>query len=249
MKALPIISDALALVGFVSFGEAPEAEASALAVRTLNGMLLEWSTKSIYSPAQYDKTCPSNGSTTYVLGSSDAVPSPDFLTAPKEIRQVSIEQPGGVVVWSTRALRTLADWALAMPKTIQGIPSTAFWDFQQGQSRLYLLPAAPAGYLIHVVGNSDIATIKNAQGEIDLPDEFHEALVYNLAKRLMPFMPPSADANQAALDEVRFIANTSLSGIKRRNQMMRFDAIQSDFPGVNNGRGNDGYLAWRGRAV
>ena len=249
MKALPILTDALALVGFVSFGEAPEAEASALAVRTLNGMLLEWSTKSIYSPAQYDKTCPSNGSTTYVLGSSDDVPTPDFATAPKDIRQVSIEQPGGVVVWATGTLRTLADWALAMPKTIQGIPSTAFWDFQQGQSRLYLFPAAPSGYLIRVVGNADIPTIKNTQGEIDLPNEYQEALVYNLAKRLVPFMPPSADANPAALDEIRFIANTSLSGIKRRNQMMRFDAIHSDFPEVGNGHGNDGYLAWRGRAI
>lgn len=249
MKALPILSDALALVGFVSFGEAPEAEASALAVRALNGMLLEWSTKSIYSPAQYDKTCPSNGSTTYVLGSSVDVPDPDFATAPKDIRQVSVEQPGGVVVWNSGAPRTLADWALTMPKTIQGIPTRVFWDYQQGQSRLYLFPAAPVGYLIRVVGNADIPTIKNAQGEIELPDEYQEALVYNLAKRLMPFMPPSADANPAALDEIRFIANTALSGIKRRNQMMRFDSIQSDFPTLASGRGNDGYLAWRGRAV
>lgn len=247
VKALDVISDALALVGFISFGEAPEAEASALAVRTLNRMLLEWSTKSIYSPAQYDRSCPSNGTASYLLGDVTGGPTPDIDTSPKAILQVTIEQ--GIVIWPA-TLGTLADWHKIMPKTIQGVPSQAFWDYQQGQSHLYLWPIPVANMTVRVVGIQDIATIRNAQSDILLPDDYQEALVYNLAKRLMPYMPPSADANPKALEEIIFTANSSLSGIKRRNSNMRDMRIVSDFPGIGHAAGgNDGYLNWRGRAV
>ena len=247
VKALDVITDALSLVGFTSCGEAPEAEASALAVRTLNRMLLEWSTKSVYSPAQYDQSCPSNGTASYLLGDVDGGPTPDISTSPKAIMQVTIEQ--GIVVWPT-SLGTLADWHKIMPKTIQGVPSSAFWDYQQGQSRLYLWPIPVSNMTVRIVGIQDIATIRNAQSEILLPADYEEALVYNLAKRLMPHFPPSADANPKALEEIIFIANSSLSGIKRRNANMREMRVLSDFPGVGNaGGGNDGYLNWRGRAV
>lgn len=247
MKALPIITDALAITGFVSFGEAPESEAAALAVRTLNGMLLEWSTKSLYSPAQYDRSCPANGTAGYLLGTVTGGPTPDIATSPKAILQVTTEQ--GVVVYPT-SLGTLADWRAVMPKNIQGIPRQAFWDYQQGQSNLYLWPIPVANMTIRIVGVGDVPTVANAQGDIDLPDDYQEALVYNLADRLLPFMPPSADVNAIVLDKIKYMANTSLSGIKRRNSNMRDLQVHSDFPGAG-GRmgGNDGYLAWGGRAI
>lgn len=247
MKALPIITDALNLAGFVSFGEAPESEAAALAVRTLNGMLLEWSTKSLYSPAQYDRSCPANGTAALLLGTVAGGPTPDIATSPKAILQVTTEQ--GTVVYPT-SLGSLADWRAIMPKNIQGIPRQAYWDYQQGQSNLYLWPIPVAGMLIRIVGVGDVATVANAQGDIELPDDYQEALVYNLADRLLPFMPPSADTNAAIFDKIKYLANTSLSGIKRRNSNMRELKVLSDFPSPGpRGGANDGYLTWGGRAI
>jgi len=247
VKALPIITDALNLAGFVSFGEAPESEAAALAVRTLNGMLLEWSTKSLYSPAQYDQSCPANGTASYLLGTVAGGDTPDIATTPKAILQVTTEQ--GVVVYPT-SLGSLADWRAIMPKNIQGIPRQAFWDYQQGQSHLYLWPIPVANMTIRIVGVSDIPMVANAQGDIDLPADYQEALVYNLADRLLPFMPPSADTNAVVFDKIKYLANTSLSGIKRRNSNMRELRVASDFPNPGpRGGGNDGYLVWGGRAI
>ena len=246
MKALPILTDALNIAGFVSFGEAPKAEETALAVRCLNGMLLEWSTKSIYSPKQYNMTCPANGTSEYRLGiPTGSTIVPDMPTSPKQILQVTTEL--GTIVYPT-AIGTVADFAQVFPKDIVAIPSNAYWDWDQDGSVLYLWPAPPVGMTVRVIGIGAIDVTPNGQGNIDLPDDYTEALVYNLAQRLIPFLPPDATANPQTFAYIDRIAGTSLSGIKRRNANRIDMALVSDYPSVGGRRrGNDGYLTWRGR--
>ena len=112
MKALPLLTDALNIAGFVGFGEAPRAEASALAVRIANGMLLEWSTKSIYAPSLYDHSCPTLGVALFTLGGAGA---PDIATSPKSIMQVTAEMSGIVFRIS---MHTLLDYQEVFPKNI-----------------------------------------------------------------------------------------------------------------------------------
>ena len=243
--ALPTITKALSVSGHVMFGEAPEAEASALCVQLINDILLEWSLKSIYNPGIQTVEFPSNGTNTYLLGDA-AGTTPASSFNPRHLNQVVVKT--GNVVFPV-SLNSMVDWELVMPKNITGVTSDAFWDYQLDQSKLNLWPIPPQGYTIAVTGTPTIATITNAADDIQLPAEYSEFLTWTLAAALIPFLPPDVNVNPKVFEYIERRLSTSGSAIKRRNASLRERRITPNLPAIG-GRGyNDGYLIWRGRAV
>lgn len=242
--ALPTIRKALSVSGHVMFGEAPEAEASALCVDLINDILLEWSLKSIYNPGIRTVEFPSNGTNTYLLG--DAVgTTPASSFNPRAINQIVVKT--GNVVFPV-ALSSAVDWQLVMPKNISGVTSDAFWDYQLDQSTLHLWPIPPAGYTIAVTGTTAIPKITDASDDIELPEEYSEFLTWTLATALIPFMPPDVNVNPKVFEYIERRMNTAGTAIKRRNAALRERRITPSLPSLGRGY-NDGYLIWRGRAV
>lgn len=235
MNAYDLIRDALMLVGFAAFGEAPEAEAAQLAVRTLNNMLGEWSSKSIYNPRQFNGTVVASGQPSITLG-----PGGDISTNPTEITQVTLEM--GTTVW-TIGRRTLKEYERITVKQTPGIPSVVAWDRQDPVSTLYFWPVPYVGYTIRVIGFDSIPRLTVPQDDLDLPEIYSEAIVYGLAKRLLPFFPGLTDPN--ILPIIHGTAATALSGIKRLNNNMRSNRMVSDLGG---GPGSS-YWTWPGRVV
>lgn len=242
--ALPAIRKALSVSGHVMFGEAPEAEASALCVDLINDILLEWSLKSIYNPGIRTVEFPSNGTNTYLLGDATGT-TPASTFNPRHLNQVTVKT--GNVVFPI-ALQSMADWELVMPKNITGVTSDAFWDYQLDQSTLNLWPIPPAGYTISITGTPTIARITNAADDIDLPEEYSEFLTWTLAMTLIPFMPPDVNVNPKVFEYIERKMNTAGTAIKRRNAHLRKRRLTIDLPSLGRNY-NDGYLAWRGRAV
>ena len=236
-KALPVITDALALIGVAGLGEAPKADESAQAVRFLNMILEEWAAKAIYNPGIYNEVCPANGTASYTLGTGG-----DIATSPKSILQVQTEING--LVYPCRVLGTVADYEAIPIKTVSAIPSSAFWDYQQGSSTLYLYPTPPGGFSVRVIGLPAIHEIDNAQGTIQLPDDYKKALVYTLAINMLPIMPPTADQNPKTFEYLERAMNTALSFIKRRNSKKQDTLLHSDYQGT--GSTGESYLTWAG---
>lgn len=245
--ALPVITDALTVSGFAMFGEAPEPEASKLAARLINDILLEWSVKSIYNPYVYTERFSSNGTNDYLLGTVTGGDTPDAATNPAAISSLVLQS--GTVTWPIQVL-SIVDWESVMPKNITGITSAAFFDFQSPQSELKLWPIAPAGYTIALTGMKLIPTIENAHGTVQLPVWYQEFLKWTLAQRLVPMMPPDVNANPKTFEYIERAMNTAGSAIKRRNSKLRTHKFASDLPSVGSGSNiNDGYLLWPGRAI
>ena len=243
--AEPVITDALNVSGFVAFGEAPEAEATALAVRLGNDILREWSLKSIYNPGLYSVDMPSNGTNTYLLGPATGT-TPDAPINPAAISKITLKS--GTVTYPV-TLRSMVDWERVMPKNISGVTTTAFWDYQFGQSKLNVWPIPPAGYTLNVTGIPLIGTFENEQSQVPLPEEYIEFFKWTLAISLIPFMPPDVNANPKVFEYIERRMNTAGSTIKRRNSKLRTNAFSGDMPGVGGQNLNDGYLAWQGRAL
>lgn len=245
--ALPVITDALMVSGHAMFGEAPEPEAAKLAARLVNDILLEWSLKSIYNPGVYTEYFDSNGTNDYVLGTVTGGTTPDAPSNPVGIHSLVLRS--GTVTWPIR-VRSIVDWEAVMPKNIIGITSDAFFDFQSPQSELKLWPIAPAGYTVALTGVKSIPTINNAQDTVQLPLEYQEFLKWTLAMRLIPFLPPDANANPKVFEYIERSMNTAGSAIKRRNSKLRTHGFVSDLAGLGSGKAlNDGYLNWAGRAI
>ena len=243
MKALDVITDALSLV--VSPHSARRrSEASALAVRTLNRMLLEWSTKSVYSPAQYDQSCPSPTGQPLTFGDVGGGPTPGISTS-----------PGDHAGHDRARHRRLADVARHPGRLAQDHAEDDPWrpelgvlGLPAGQSRLYLWPIPVANMTVRIVGIQDIATIRNAQSEILLPADCEEALVYNLAKRLMPSSAQRRRESEGAGGDHLHCELVAVRHQAQERQHAR-DARSPTSWRWECWRGNDGYLNWRGRAV
>lgn len=235
MIAYDLINDALALVGFSAFGEAPEPEAAALGMRCLNSLLAEWSTKAHMNPRQFVGTFVSTGTPSISLGTGG-----NISTNPVDIAQVTVES--GPTVWRVRP-QTLAEYQRTYNKTTPGVPRFCAWDRQAPLSQLYLFPVPPAGYTIKVVGRDAIPSITAPQSTLSLPDYYAEAVTFVLAKRMLPFMPSTNDP--AVIAKIEEGAASAVNGIKALNRKMRDQRLVSDLaPGRDSS-----YWTWSGRWV
>lgn len=209
-----VITDALSLVDFIQFGEAPAPEAQALAVRTLNNMLGEWSTKRYLDPLQRHYDCiPANPGKVIIGTDTGTNPAPDIVADLIYIESVMTIQ--GQVVFRASPI-ALSEYMERSIKTLTSIPKLYAWDYQKPNSNLWLYPQALSNLTVRVVGMPKIS-LTGSQSTIDLDDTYSEAMVYNLAVRLYPHLKRDAGIDQTIVE----IASKSETGIKDRCRRMR----------------------------
>ena len=213
INAYNCIVDALSILDAVQLGEAPEAGVGMLAVRTLNRLLGEWSTKPYINPLQaYYVQAPAN-SDHLIVGTDTTTETPDILTYFAEITSVSARM--GSVVYKMRSV-TLADYQETSVKQTTAPPRIWAWDRQSPNSNIWLWPRALSGISLCVVGTPKLPTISNPQDTLDLDSTWEEAITANLAARLYPFFRRDNGMDK----ELEVQANKSLDGLKRRARKM-----------------------------
>lgn len=241
--ALPIIQDALHMIGMAGFGDAPKSEPAALAAREMDRIVQGWAGKSLYNPGVYQEVVTSTGATSLQLGGVGG----DTPTSPKAILQVTTEySSGNGPVYPCDRIGTVQDYFRIPVRNIAAITKSAFWDYQQGQSTLYLYPAPAAGMIIRIMGLPEIARITSAQGTVELPSDYEEFLLYTLALALVPHLPPDINTSPKVFEYLERRMNTAGSGIKRRNSNKVDMAVTSDYA-PSSGRHGNSYLTWPGR--
>lgn len=228
-----VITDAGSLIDFVQFGEAPEPEFELLAVRTLNGLLGEWSTKRWINPKQSVKSCVPASRQVVVMGTDLTTGvTPDIAADFISLQKVTATL--GSVVYTLTPI-ALAEWEALSIKQMQAIPAVYAFDYQQPIGRLYLYPQLNGPYTITVTGMPKLA-LTGPQSTIDLDDTFYDAVVYNLACRLYPHLKRDAGLDR----EISFTARAALTGIRMRATRMRAQKAQT---GIGSG-GNLGSGYW-----
>lgn len=217
-----VVTDALSLIDFIQFGEAPPAEAQALAVRTLNGMLGEWSTKRYMDPLQRSYDCvPVNPGKIIIGTDTTTTPAPDIVADLTYIDSVMAIQ--GQIVFRLMP-RSLAEYMELSVKTLTSIPRIYAWDYQKPNGTIWLYPQALSNLALRVVGMPKI-DLTGSQSTIALDDTYSEALVYNLAVRLYPHLKRDAGIDQTIVE----IARRSETGLKDRNRRMRMRRARVPF--------------------
>lgn len=239
LSVYELISDTLVLVGAlgVSDGDDLNENVGNLALRQLNGMLAGWSTKDLinYSQTTITIPAPTNGNT-YVSFGSDGVTVPDSATRFVQVKEVHIKMGVSVFV---PTIVTFTEYDRTFTKQTTGIPQICAYDYQFPIAKLYMWPIPLGNTTVDVIGVKEIGYATSFQGTLDLPNWWHDPIVYNLAVRLGLFIGSPPD------EQVSMFASHSLSGLKQLNSKMRTPNLSPDFgPTLS-----VPYQTWAGRVV
>jgi hypothetical protein len=224
-----IISRALRLIQVLAAGETPRAAEAADSLEALNDMLASWSASNLIVP------CMVKEAMTLAAG-----PARVFLTT----RPMRI-----VGAWINDGARDLpmaiisqADYLGIGDKSFQGLPASLFYDDGRPTPSIYLYPVPDRAYVLTLQRWDPLTQIGALDDEIDLPDEYREALATNLAVRLAPEFGTSVSG------EVTAMASTSLDllrGLHAQPVATLSAGIQSTTRRYADGIGTDSMALFR----
>ncbi len=200
MTVEEIVTEARELLGVQAAEEPLQAHELQKGIRHLNLLL-----KSLQAASVMAWTL-TEGSFTLVEDDADYVfgTGGTFTTVPIEITDVRIER-GVNSIAMTRLSRE--DYYNLPNRTTSGYPTMAYYDRQRDTGTLYVWPAPDAGLgTIQFTYRRRIMDAGNGTDTLDIPPEWHEAILYGLAKRLIPTYPK---IDKTALALVMAMADSS----------------------------------------
>lgn len=234
INANTVINDALTLIGYTAFGEAPEAEASQLGARLLQGMLADWSIHENINPniRVANVASPYNAGNGQYLTVGSADPTNDIPFDIMDI--VNVQVSNGNLVFKLVQI-SYEEYMLLSMKNVGSIPQYYAFDYQEPQGKIYFHLANLSGYTAQVIYRPRLTQVVNNQTILNLDMSWQQALTYNLATRLYPALP-----GLSGLDpQIIWVADNSLKHIKNRNTKMNMKKARPAFS--SGGRGYGGY--------
>lgn len=183
LTAVDLIGEARGLLGINSDEEPLEAVDLDRGLKALNAMLKTWQAKDVMAWTMTDGTLALvQGQVAYTFGDGGAF---DFETRVFEITDDMAINRGNTDLPMFQLSRE--EYKAIPIKTTQGYPTQWFYDRQRDGGTLYVWPApdATAGTLKFTYRRV-IMDLDAGPNNFDLPQEWYEAITYNLAVRLIP---------------------------------------------------------------
>ena len=265
MTPRSIISLALKLSGALGVGQTALAEDTNDAFALLNMMIGQWAQKRWLVYHLIDVALPMTGAQSYSIGPGGDLDTtrPDRIesafmrmgAAPAtgdfgfqldvSLLDVTRMDGSGMLIVADPTPRSVdypldiiearEDWNRIGYKGISGFPSSVFYDSGFPMGTLYVNPIPGPQFELHLSLKQALAEFSDSATDINLPAQYHEALLYNLAVRLAPMygLPPRQDVMQ--------LASASLNTIRISNVQIGRLQMPSGLPGA--GRWIGGYGA------
>lgn len=178
--ARSIIKKSMQKVGILTKSESPSDDEANDALDSLNALISSWANDSLVIYARTWESFPLVGGTsTYTIGSGgdfNTVRPMDIISTYVRVSNIDYD----IAIIDDELYNTIT------LKNIQGIPEWLNFDnaFPLANIRLYPVPAA--AYSLFLLSEKQITSIATLDTELDLPNGFERALVYNLAIELAP---------------------------------------------------------------
>lgn len=203
-----IITLALKEIGAIGQGQVPSAEDYSDAFRRLNMMIAQWNRWRYMIFHLVDLSFVGNGSQTKTIGPSGQINT----TRPARIESAFYRMPSGnqPTDFPLTVLNSREDYDRIGTKFQGGPPQCVFLDTGWPLSTLYTWPIPDNQYTVFLSVMEQLTAFDNASDDINLPPEYEEALMYNLATRISPSygIPVSDDTRgmaKAALNTIKMI--------------------------------------------
>jgi len=206
-----LITLALKQVGVLGVGQTASAEDINDAFKMLNMMIGQWAVKRNLVHQILDVPFVCNGSQTYTVGPGANFNGP---RPPKLIGAYARQLVPTPIDFPLDLLESMTDWVRISIKSMPSIPSVVYYDPQYPLGVLHVWPVPSSTYELHLLMLAPLSAFSTPYVDINLPPEYEEALMYNLAGRLYPMygMPPDQTIIKlaaASLATVR-MANTQI---------------------------------------
>jgi hypothetical protein len=188
--AQELIVDALAELGVLAEEEPLEVTDLNRGLRILTRMLKSWQVDGVMTWTMTDGTLALvHGQEAYDVGAGG-----DFTTVPLDIADMEINRGSNDLPMN----RLSREEYRALPsKTSQGYPTQFYYDRQRAGGTIYVWPSPDAtGGTLKFTYRRIIMDMDAGANNIDLPQEWHDALVFGLAKGFIG--PYSMDGKPAA---------------------------------------------------
>jgi len=200
--ARDVVKRSLQKIGVLVKSEAPSADEASDGLNALNNMLGSWTNDGLLIVSRAWETFTLAGGTalyTMSVGLTFNTPRPvKILSA--YIRIGTIDHPLSIIGDE--------EYNRISFKALRGIPQFLSYDnaFPTDNLRLYPVPAA--AYPLFILSEKPITQLTTLDSDVNLPDGWEEAMIYNLAMRLAPeygqqIDPVIADIARKALGAIR----------------------------------------------
>lgn len=205
-----LIRLALKKAGVTGVGQTPLGEDTNDAYDELQLMLAQWARKRWLIWHLVDVGFTSTGAASYTVatGGNFNVARPDRLEG-AYVRQTN---GGQNVDTPLRVLQAREDYARIAVKSVTGMPSHVFYDAAFPTGVLYPWPVPPASiYQLRILLKEALPQFTSLGQSINLPLEYKDCILYNLARRLRTSYRLKPDP------EINDLANAALGTIRSAN--------------------------------
>lgn len=223
------IKDALKKIHVLGVGDTLGGEDASDGFRELNRMLSSWSTEDALIYAETKETFTLTGVESYTIGTGQTFNT----TVPRDIKAAYVTYAG---LDHYLQIIDAKEYASICDKDLTDIPSQLYFDSNYPTARIYMWPVGYSGMTLTLISEKPLTSFASLDDDFDMPPEYEDAIVYNLAVRRAP------DYEREASTEVKRIASNSLKLIKKQNRKNDKGVVATDYPmrrgdfDINSGR-------------
>lgn len=139
-----------------------------------------------------------------------------------DIAELQLDQ--GTMTFNPQKIALSEYFALPV-KQSGAIPAFWAWDYQQPMGKIYLYPTVLNNMLIRLVGSKKINLAFDNQSTLEIDDMYINAILYNLACRLYPFLKRETGLDQSII----YLAKASLATLRSKGIAMRTKKVVSPY--------------------
>ena len=230
MNVQQLVQLALKQSGVLGIGQSASAEDTNDAFTLLNMMLGQWAIKRWLVYGLQDVSITSTGAQTYTYGSGGNFNYPQTDHLESAYARLLTGVPNNTTPdFPLQLINSYEDYGRIRLKNLSTFPQYVFYDAAYPLANVSFYPVPPSGqFSLHLIVKTPILSFSSLTQTINLPNQYQEALLYNLALRLRPMYQLPQDA------QLNGLAGASLDALRMSNAQVQRLVMPS---GLRNGGG------------
>lgn len=219
---IELINLALKQSGVLGVGQTASAEDAQDCFKMMNMMLAQWQTDRflVYHLVTNSKACTGQQSYTIGIGGDFNIPRPDRISS--AYVQLTAQSYPNQVDYPLTILQSREDYNRIAVKQQGAMPTALFYDSGFPIGNLYPWSIPDNQYTLFITTYAQLQKFSAIEDVINMPEQYEEAIMWNLAGRIRPMYGLAPDQTITALAKASL---NTLSGSNTQVPTLTIDPI------------------------